>query len=135
MILHIHLYSTLFMTGVIWIIQRVHYPSFLYVSEDNFKNFETFHIKRITPIVAITMLIELTTATFLVTRHHNLLYINFICLVFIWMSTFIFSVPLHKQLTNQYSIKLINKLILTNWPRTILWSIRSILLIILLQNQ
>jgi hypothetical protein len=48
------------------------------------------------------------------------------------MSTFLVSVPLHNLLQKERNSKIIERLILTNWPRTILWTLRLGLLFCLL---
>lgn len=50
-------------------------------------------------------------------------------LLLIWASTFFLSVPLHTKLLTEFEPSVIQKLITTNWPRTILWSLRSLTLL------
>lgn len=125
-------FSCFFMTGLIWLIQIVHYPSFLFVEPARFIEFETFHSKKISLIVIPIMLTELATALLLILHKQEFVFIiNLILLACIWLSTFFLSVPLHNKLMNSSNGTLdvgsIQKLILTNWPRTILWTIRSFL--------
>lgn len=130
-IIAINLVLSAFMNGVIWIIQLVHYPSFNYVAIDQWQLFHQKHTKRIAPIVAPVMMLEVIT-TVLITSHNPDL-INLICLVLlvvIWLSTFLIQVPIHNQLHTKYSSKLISRLINTNWARTILWSVKTIILLI-----
>ena len=49
----------------------------------------------------------------------------------IWISTFLLQVPCHHELSKG-NIIVIDKLIKTNWIRTIAWSIKTSLVIILL---
>ncbi len=63
-----------------------------------------------------------------------LLYVNMGALLLIWLSTFLLSVPCHEHLAktdmNETSlIEKIQRLVKTNWPRTILWTLRSIVLL------
>ncbi len=128
----IHLLATFFMTGVIWIIQSVHYPSFQYVSSENFFKFTQFHQMAMTWIVGPMMLVELITGLYLWSQNPLNIYwfILSSLILLIWLSTFFLSVPLHETLVSQgYDLKVIQKLIFTNWPRTISWSLRSVLLI------
>ena len=128
----LHLFSTFFLTGLIWVIQLVHYPSFLYIDEKNFPSFESFHTKSISLIVLPTMIFELISGAYLYIVKPNTEYDIFLfsLLILIWFSTFFLSVPLHGKLSIKKDIKVINRLIYTNWPRTIFWSLRSILLIL-----
>lgn len=117
-----------FMCGLIWLVQIVHYPSFKYISSTEFKDFQKFHMRSISYIVMPIMISELVIAVSLLLKNPSkLLWVNFGLLLLTWIFTFILSVPVHKELNDGKSIHLIKTLILTNWPRTILWSIRSIL--------
>ena len=57
--------STLFLVGLIWMVQIVHYPLFDDVGEKNFASYQQRHQTNITYIVGPTMLIELVTAILL----------------------------------------------------------------------
>lgn len=124
-----HLAVCFFMTGLIWTIQLVHYPAFRFTDMSKFTEFTGFHERSITPITAIPMLLELITGAFLLYQFKDIFFlINFVLIVCVWISTFFLSVPLHVKLTASRDEKLIEKLIFTNWPRTILWTLRSCLL-------
>lgn len=121
--------SCLMMCGLIWLVQLVHYPAFKYVTYSSFQKFCSFHSRTITIIVMPLMFIELGTGFYLYYLKQNQFFlINLILIVLIWLSTFFLSVPLHEQLAKGFDIDTINKLVNTNWPRTFLWSTRSILL-------
>ena len=124
----IHIFSCFFMTGLIWIIQVLHYPSFHYIGQEAAKEFNRFHVFRITLIVAPIMTAELVTAILLVkSLESHLLYLNLIMLLITWLITALVSMPLHFKLINKTKTKYIKSLIITNWPRTILWTTRSYL--------
>ncbi|MCJ8275239.1 MAG: hypothetical protein HRT44_00125 [Bdellovibrionales bacterium] len=132
LILNIHFATCLFMTGVIWIVQLVHYPSFAYVASESFYNFNKFHQMSISLVVMPAMILELLTGFALVALSPanaiNVILLGLLLLI--WLSTFFLSVPLHNSLMNQgFDTKVIEQLVFTNWPRTILWSLRSTLLI------
>ena len=119
------------LTGIIWIIQLVHYPLFLNVGKDAFKAYETKHQQKITPLVAPLMLTELTCSVVWLFFYQELLAVaifQFIVVLGIWISTFFIQVPLHSQLKDGYNVSIIKKLIQTNWIRTILWTVRSVVL-------
>lgn len=124
------------MTGLIWPIQVLHYPSFRYVEDNKFKEFELFHTRSISYIVMPIMLLELFSGLYLVyLMKTNLYMVNVIFNVTIFITTFFLSVPRHQKLQSiGKDAKTINSLILTNWPRTFLWSFRSVLLLYLLLN-
>jgi hypothetical protein len=128
-ILVIHLMATAFMTGLIWLIQIVHYPSFSYVESSRFQEFEAFHTKRITPIVAPMMLLELITLVILVFQSFDILLLaSALTLIGVWLVTFFISIPCHSKLHRGADEKIIKKLVSSNWYRTIFWSIRTILI-------
>jgi len=129
----IHFSCCLFMTGVIWLVQILHYPSFKFVSEKEFVTFEQFHIKRISYVVVPVMLVEITTAIIAYLNHPSLLLLlNMIFNSLILLFTYALSVPYHNKLKEGKSLKTIKMLAYTNWPRTIFWSLRSLLLIYLI---
>ncbi len=137
-----HTLCCLLLTGLIWTIQLVHYPSFKFIKPSAFKDFSSFHGARISIIVMPLMCIELLSS-FLITYQNiyneapsAILILNLIGVMLTWGSTFLLSVPIHTELhKNGYNLKKIRLLILTNWPRTILWTVRSIALIWLLKPQ
>ena len=124
-----------YLSGLILTVQLVHYPSFIYINSKTFNKFHKFHIKKISYAVMIPMLIELASSIALVYLSPTT--VNIILLIIIssiWLSTIALSVPRHNELSNGKSIGLINELVLTNWPRAILWPTRSIILFIILTN-
>ena len=123
--------SAFLLTGVIWTIQIVHYPSFHYIDKLSFTNFHHFHERRISIIVMPLMLIELTTSTVLYINNMSSIVfaLNLLIVVLIWCSTFFIQVPIHSILSEKKDKKLIEKLVNTNWIRTFLWSMRMLLII------
>ena len=123
--------SAFLLTGVIWTIQLVHYPSFHFIDKLSFTNFHNFHERRISIIVMPLMFIELITSIALYT--HNMWSIvftlNLLVVVLIWCSTFFVQVPIHSILSQKKDKDLIEKLVNTNWIRTFLWSMRMLLII------
>ena len=127
----LHLATTFFMTGLIWVVQLVHYPSFLFVPEKKFAEFVGFHGSRITWIVLPVMLLELGTAVALelASSRLHLWSFNLVALLLIWLCTIGLSIPCHRRLAAGWDEALVKRLIATNWPRTILWTLRSFLII------
>lgn len=121
---------SLFLCGLIWTVQLVHYPSFRYISKDKFVHFEHFHQKSISSLVVPFMILEICLSFYnLITRIEGFIYFSsFLALLLIWFSTFFLSVPIHSKLQEGHNSENIEKLIKTNWPRTILWTLRSLLL-------
>lgn len=122
-------FSTFAMTGLIWLIQVVQYPLMSEVGASSFVQYERGHCDRITPVVLPLMTAELFAAAFLVWRplpgHSTVLVVAFVALLLIWASTFFLQVPLHNQLCQAFNADLHRRLVLSNWIRTVLWSVRS----------
>lgn len=130
-ILESHKFCCYFLTGLIWTIQLVHYPSFCFAQEKTFTAFMNFHQMRISIIVIPVMLIELGLATLLVYLKSNTwCWVNLSLLLVTWLATFVLSVPRHAKLEREFSPEIIHSLVTTNWPRTLLWSLRSLLLLL-----
>ena len=119
------------LTGIIWTIQLVHYPSFNFVNKLNFLDFHKFHSTKISFIVIPLMLPEFFSALLLLIRDSSssFLWINFGLIVLIWLSTFFIQVPLHNILSQRKDKVAISRLVSTNWIRTTLWSIKTLFLI------
>ncbi|WP_298760292.1 hypothetical protein [uncultured Psychroserpens sp.] len=128
----IHIFTTVFMTGLCWFVQIVHYPLFRAIDTNVFPKYERKNA--ITGIITVpVMTIELITGLILIYNYPENLYIlNIVLLSIIWLSTMIFQVPIHLKLMNEGSSTLITKVIRTNWIRTLSWTARSVILIYLL---
>jgi hypothetical protein len=126
----IQLTICVFMAGLIWTIQILHYPSFRDIRDESFIAFHARHSWRITWIVGPMMFLELLTAGILVGGAAGSVFfvLNFCAVLAIWGSTFFVSIPLHKYLAQRKDLEKIDLLVKTNWPRTLLWSLRAILL-------
>lgn len=126
--------SCLLMTGLIWLIQIVHYPYFRFVSEDRFVEAHHFHSNRISWIVLPIMLLELISSCFLLATAGAVIplttnILSFALLIGIWTSTFALQVPLHNRLGQAKDLESLQKLVVSNWLRTIGWSLRSAILL------
>ncbi len=126
----IHLSSTSFMCGLIWFVQLVHYPSFVFVNKDDFTKFEKFHCDRTSLVVMPLMLTEGLSAFYIyINGNPNELFLSsLIPLGLIWLSTFIIQTRQHETLILGHSSETIKHLVKYNWIRTILWTTRLILL-------
>lgn len=129
----IHFSLTLFMTGLIWIIQVVHYPSMRFLDVKLWEEAHEQHVKYISMIVVPIMILELLTAVYVLYHSAMFLYwVNFVLLIIIWLSTFLLQIPRHKRLLKDYNLKYLNHLIKWNWIRTISWTARAALLFFIL---
>jgi len=129
-LLFINFSVNLILIGLIYTIQFIHYPLFKQVKSENFRNYLSWHGKKITPLVAPLMVLELTTNCLLLFLDLNFVHTLSLILVFaIWLSTFLIQVPIHQNLQKGYNEVLINRLVKSNWIRTILWTLKGTLLI------
>ncbi len=125
-ILLIHIFSCWCMTGIIWLVQILVYPNFNNVGPNEFKKFHQFHTNRITWVVAPFMGGEILSAVTLVILIPNgLFFFNLISVFATWALTAFLNVPAHNVLSFEKKNTLA-KLILKNWPRTIVWTVRAI---------
>lgn len=125
-----HVFSCFALTGLIWTIQLVHYPAFHFVDSARFTEFHGFHSFRITLIVMPLMAIEAGTALFLaLERNTPAWWANLAGVAAIWALTAFVSVPIHGGLAAGAAPALIARLVATNWPRTLLWSVRAVALV------
>jgi hypothetical protein len=127
-LLFIQLIPTVMMTGVIWMVQVVQYPLFKVLDSVDLVPFHTEYSMRITWVVLPLMFAELILSGLLAYSEVSLINVGLLGLVLlIWAATFFVSVPLHEQLSSG-SMAIRDALVNTNWIRTILWSIRTIVL-------
>lgn len=128
-----HVFATLFMVGLIWFVQVVHYPLFANVGQPQFKTYEELHQRLTTWVVGPAMLVELVTALALVkhapTGSATLPWVGLALVVVIWVATATLSVPAHNALTAEYTTNAYQRLVSTNWIRTVAWSARGILVL------
>lgn len=79
------------------------------------------------------MMIELATSGYLYWLNDSLSYLTLLILnIGLFASTFFLSVPYHNALATGKSDELIKKLVVTNWPRTLMWSFRLFMIFFLL---
>lgn len=123
--------------GLIWTIQLVHYPTMRFIPKERFVEYHNFHSIRISFLAIPLMVTELGTSLILFYQNYNnaiqtIFLINLVIVALIWLSTFLIQVPLHNALSKEKQSEKLSKLICTNWIRTILWTARSILMILFL---
>lgn len=134
LILLMHLFSCFFMTGLIWLIQLIHYPAMRHIKKESFSAFHLFHSQRITFIVGPVMTLEFATAVSIFFQHNLNTWssLNLIGVLIIWGATAFLSVPAHNKLAQNYNEQTLQSLINTNWIRTMTWTGRSIFILYIL---
>ena len=122
--------STLFMVGLIWMVQVVHYPLFDDVGQENYIRYQQRHQNNITLIVGPVMLVELVTAILLLQHpidgiDRSVVYAGIGLVVLIWLSTAFIQVPCHGKLANGFDPNAYQWLVNSNWIRTVAWTARG----------
>nr|ACU26411.1 hypothetical protein [uncultured bacterium HF186_25m_30B18] len=125
-----HLSATLFMTGLIWFVQVVHYPLKSSVGDATFRDYQARHVTRTGWVVGPPMLIEAMSAALLALAPPNdaaalPAIIGLITLVVVWAATALYSVPAHGRLAAGFDQATHRRLVRSNWVRTWGWSLRS----------
>ena len=133
----INIASTWFMVGLIWIVQIVHYPLFGYVDSKEFRTYHEKHKILISPVVGIVMIVELITAGILIFQIPKGIpnwtaIVGIILLGVIWFSTLFLQIPYHNKLSSKFDENVLMMLVNTNWIRTICWSLRGVIVLIML---
>jgi len=133
-----HAATTWFMTGLIWFVQIVHYPLMAGVGRERWIEYENLHRQRTTVVVLPAMLIEAASGFLILILLHGAeasragqlltsVWLSTALLVATWLSTALVQVPLHHTLSRAFDPVLLRRLVMTNWFRTALWTIRAIL--------
>ncbi len=120
-----HAGATLFMTGLIWFVQVVHYPLFRRLGATDAAAYAREHARRTGWVVGPVMLLELGLALTLATRGGPAAWLALALLGVIWASTAGIQVPLHRRLAVDPDPVAIERLVRTNWIRTGAWTLRS----------
>lgn len=128
--------STLFMVGLIWFVQIVHYPLFAQVGRSEFSHYEQLHQRYTTWVVAPVMCVELVTAIGLVLLtppgiSRTAAWVGLAILALIWLSTAALQVPSHNALATDFSPLHHSRLVTSNWIRTVGWSLRGLVVLTL----
>lgn len=126
--------STWFLTGLIWTVQRVHYPYFGFTDAPSFVEAQAFHNRRITALVGIAMPFEAFGALALVWLRPAFVpereaLLGAVLVAVIWASTAVLQIPEHRRLSGGPDPAALRRLVATNWIRTAAWSLRAVLLL------
>lgn len=126
-----NLVSTAVMVGVIWFVQVVHYPLLAQFGESQSVDVAHVHQRRTGYVVGAPMAVEgVSTLALLASRPDNvsfvLPWIGAVLLAVSLGSTVLLSVPLHSRMAQSFSPEIGRRLVVTNWPRTVAWSLRLV---------
>ena len=121
--------STLYMVGLIWFVQLVHYPLMSRVGPAAYPNYQRAHQSLTSLAVGPAMLVELLTSIALVVSSPQdpLCWLGLVAVIALWASTALVQIPLHAALAEGFDAAAHARLVSTNWLRTGLWSFRGAL--------
>ena len=110
---------------LIWIIQRIVYPSFIHYNSKDLVNWHKVYTSRLTFIVMPLMLGQLGISIYQLIMEIDLYTVlSLIIIIVIWVATFLQFVPIHAQISKgKASQKMLDSLVKKNWIRTFLWTV------------
>jgi hypothetical protein len=122
--------ATWAMTGIIWFVQLVQYPSFAQVDSASFPSFHAEHSSSISIIVAPLMIAEAISGLAFLWAPLRIqtpaqIWLGIGMIAFIWASTFLLQVPAHSRLSAGFDEGSWRMLVRSNWLRTTAWSARA----------
>lgn len=110
---------------LIWIVQLVIYPSFLYFKDEDLLRWHDRYTTRITVVVMPLMIAQAVMYSIKFLDKPSL-YLGLLGAMILscWAITFAISVPLHQKIASGKMMRKSSQaLIDTNWYRTILWTL------------
>ncbi|CAA9459599.1 MAG: hypothetical protein-transmembrane region and signal peptide prediction [uncultured Rubrobacteraceae bacterium] len=133
-VLLVHLAATVFMVGLIWFVQIVHYPLFGLVGRDGFARYSAAHSRLTGFVVGPPMLVEAATAVALaVSPPQGVSFFpplfGLALLAVVWISTAFLQSPQHGVLGGGFVPGSHRFLVRSNWIRTVCWTGRGLLVL------
>lgn len=126
----VHIAATWAMVGVIWTIQLLQYPQMARVPSDAFAAYEESHQRRVVGVLALFAPLEVVSAAAIAISVDEVpawLSVGAgALLAAIWIATGAFYAPIHGRLAERWDAGLHARLVVTNWLRTIAWTVRGV---------
>ena len=121
--------ATLFMCGLIWFVQVVHYPLLAHVGRAELPTAHDRHSRSVTWLVLPPMSVELVTAGALALSPPAgtpaaLAWIGLALAAALWAVTGLIQVPAHARVAREGAAA-VAALVAGNWVRTALWTARA----------
>ncbi len=126
----LHVAATLFMTGLIWFVQVVHYPLAGQVGEAAFPAYQAAHMRLTGFVVGPPMIAELLATGWLLVARPDAVpawaaWLGAALLAVVWGSTALLQVPAHSALLSGLDAAQVDRLVAGNWVRTVAWTARA----------
>ena len=114
---------------LIWMVQLIVYPSFLYYERKNLITWHQSYTGRITIIVMPLMFGQLGLYGYLTFENPDAMnLVKFGLILFVWILTFAYFVPAHGKISQgKFSKEKLTRLVQWNWLRTLAWTLVTIL--------
>lgn len=134
-----NLVATLVMVGVIWFVQIVHYPLLAIVPIEAASSTALIHQRRTAFVVGLPMAVEGVSTLVLLGAAPAAVWwwmpwLGGVLLAVALGSTIFLSVPRHTEMAQNPTAETGRMLVRTNWLRTVAWSLRGVLGIIMLSQ-
>ncbi len=131
-----NLAASLVMVGVIWFVQVVHYPLLAVVPPASASTVALDHQRRTGWVVALPMAVEGVTTLGLLWKVPEQVpawmpWLGAVLLAVALGCTVLLSVPRHARMATHPDERVGRELVLTNWPRTVAWSARGVLCLVM----
>lgn len=131
--------ASVYMAGVIWTVQLVHYFLFDKVGAAGWATYHRLHGEQMSLVVLLPMVVQLGASCLLAWSPPGVAGVpRFVWLlgaalvVGTWGVTFFVSVPLHGKLAGAFDANACRHLVQTNWIRTALWTVQAVLMLLVM---
>ena len=110
---------------LIWMVQLIVYPSFLYYTPEQLVSWHARYVKQISLIVIPLMFGQTLVTAYQLYQTQSVYTIGSGVLVLLtWILTFYLFVPRHNTISNtSYTGKTLVELVSLNWSRTVIWTL------------
>lgn len=128
--------ATLFMVGLTWFVQAVHYPLFAEVGEERFPNYHELHSVRVTWVVVLPMVVELASSIMLAISPPPglgaLALAGAVLAIAVWVVTLAWAAPTHgmigrEGLTPRLHARLDRASLVRSW----LWTLHGVVVMVM----
>ena len=131
LLLAAHVVGTAFMCGLGWIVQVVHYPLFDRVDRGRWAEFHAEHSRRIGLVVGLPWAMQGVGAIGLLLWRPPELPLTLVLLALVLagvtvVATVLLAIPEHQRLGSGFDATSHERLVATNWIRTVAWTAGAI---------
>ena len=135
MLTHIHIVNVAVSWGLlilIWLVQLIIYPALARIPADDFVRYHAWYVTRMTMIVLPLMIGEIIVAIAWFILQDDSVYpvVAGGLVIIVWWSTVAFQVPIHKSLRAGKDRSKLNRLVATNWIRTVAWTLKAVMVVV-----